>query len=59
MQTKPLPTELNRSALASVQDCPDETPTTSPEAFYAKMVKRPEVREILTRLAAMDEEEQR
>ncbi len=59
MQTKLLPTDHADSAPGAVQDHPDETPTKSPQAFYAKMVKRPEVREILTRLAHMDAEERR
>ena len=31
-----------------------QEPLESPHAFYAKLVKRPDIRELLTRLAKLD-----
>lgn len=59
MQTKALPQEKTTTTPTALQDHPHEAVTKSPQAFYEKMVKRPEVREILTRLATMDQEETR
>ncbi len=59
MQTKSLPIEQTAPARTAVQDQQHETKAKTPQAFYEKMVKRPDVREILTRLATMDREETR
>ncbi len=59
MQTKALPHDKTTVAPIAVRDHAPEPPTKSPQAFYAKMIKRPDVREILTRLAKMDREETR
>ncbi len=59
MATNAPPTEKTTAAPSAVQDRADETPIRSPKAFYEKLVKRPDVREILTRLATMDRGETR
>lgn len=59
MQTKALTQDKTTTAPTAVQDRPHKAATKSPQAFYEKMVKRPDVRAILTRLAMMDQEETR
>ncbi len=59
MQTKILPIDKIATIQSSVQDHPEEPKARTPQAFYEKMVKRSDVREILTRLARMDREEKR
>ncbi len=57
MQTKIPPQDKTTIAPTAVQDRPQEAKTKSPRDFYEKMVERSDVREILTRLAKMDQEE--
>jgi len=58
MQTKAPPHDTPNTAPTAVQDHPTETPTTSPQAFFEKMAKRPDINDLLTRLAKYDQEEQ-
>ncbi len=59
METKVPAQETTTSATATMQGRPDTTPAKSPAAFYEKMIQRPHVREILSRLARSDREETR
>ncbi len=59
MRTKALTHAKPIAAPTAARSLPRETATKSPQTFYEKMVKRPDVREILTRLATMDREETR
>jgi len=59
MQTKTVTQDKTTTAPTAVEDRSEEAEINSPQAFYEKMVKRSDVREILTRLAKFDQEETR
>lgn len=57
VQIKGMSQEKTTTAPTAIQE--QQAATKSPQAFYAKMLERSDVREILTRFATMDTPEMR